>query len=408
MKYIHYNVDDFVKDEYFQKWVLENDGMTSNFWNNWIAKHPEKKSIIEEAKELILLLDFDDDQLSETDFDAMWQQIIEKRHKKPVVSKKQKNRKVRKLYWRYGAVASILLMVTLTLFVNKENNTPQFNTEPIIVNNQIDIGSDKATLTLQDGSKVILEKGQNYKANNVESNGEEIVYESKNLVADQLATKEIVYNTLTIPRGGQFFIKLEDGTQVWLNSESQLKYPVTFKEGKARQVELVYGEAYFDVSPSTNHKGSKFKVFNTAQEVEVLGTEFNIKAYKDEQHIYTTLVEGKVAIATNNGKEVLKPRQQSKVNLADQNITVSKINIYNEVSWKEGVFSFNDKSLKEIMTILSRWYDMEVEFKNTEIEDEEFIGVLRRTQDIEGILSIIKDLGVISNYEINNRRVILK
>ncbi|WP_299666555.1 FecR family protein [uncultured Polaribacter sp.] len=408
MKYIHYTVEDFVKDEYFQKWILDNDSMTSNFWDNWLAKHPEKKSTIEEAKELILLLDFDSNKLSETDFDAMWQNIVEKRNKKIGTLKRPRNKKGRRLYWAFTAAASILLLVSLTVFFNKENTSLQYTTEPIIVNNQIDTGSDKATLTLDDGTNVVLEKGKKYTASNVTSNGEEIVYKSNTSVAKKTASTKIAFNTLTIPRGGQFFMKLADGTQVWLNSESQLKYPVAFREGKTRQVELVYGEAYFDVSPSTENKGSKFKVFNAAQEIEVLGTEFNMKAYKNEKHIYTTLVEGKVAIATDTGRKFLKPKQQSKVNLFNKNITISKANIFNEVSWKDGIFSFNDKSLKEIMVILSRWYDMEVEFKNTDIENEEFIGVLKRTQDIEGVLSIIKSLGVIKNYEINNRKVILQ
>ena len=400
MKYVHYTVEDFVKDEYFQKWILDTDSMTSSFWNNWIKKYPEKKATVEEAKKLILLLSFDNEKLSEIDFDEMWQNIIEKRNTKSVTPQILSNRKFKRLYWKYAVAASVLLIVALSVFLNKETNLPQFS-EPIIVNNQIEIGSNKATLTLANGSNVILEKGQSYKANNIISNGEEIIYNEEN-------SKDIAYNTLTIPRGGQFFVKLADGTQVWLNSESQLKYPVAFIDGDTRQVELVYGEAYFDVSPSTEHKGSKFKVFNNTQEIEVLGTEFNIKAYKDELDVYTTLVEGKVEVTTSLGKEILKPNQQSKVNLSSQNISVSMANVYDEISWKEGVLSFNDKSLKDIMTVLSRWYDMEVEFTNTNIENEEFIGVLDKTQNIEGVLSIIKNFGFINNYEINNRKVILK
>ena len=105
---------------------------------------------------------------------------------------------------------------------------------------------------------------------------------------------------------------MSDGTQVWLNSESQLKYPVNFIKGQTRQVELVYGEAYFDVSPSVEHNGAKFKVFNQSQEVEVLGTEFNVKAYKDETNIYTTLVEGRVVIDNGALKQSLLPKSTVK------------------------------------------------------------------------------------------------
>ncbi|MCR8668951.1 FecR domain-containing protein [Aestuariibaculum sp. M13] len=299
--------------------------------------------------------------------------------------------------------ASIVIFISLGLFFTKNENSKSEFVTPVIVNNNIEVGSDKATLTLEDGSEVVLEKGTLYENEKVTSNGEELVYNIKDS-----SSKELAYNTLTIPRGGQFFIKLSDGSKVWLNSESQLKYPISFEEGETREVELVYGEAYFEVTHSTEHQGSHFKVLNRSQEVEVLGTEFNVKAYMDELKIYTTLVTGKVEVSTSNGKKVLTPSQQSIVDVSKNNISISEANVYNEVSWKKGIFSFNDKSLKEIMIVLSRWYDMDVEFANKDIEDKEFIGVLGKDQAIESILSKIKSFGVINNYEINNKKVIIR
>jgi hypothetical protein len=305
----------------------------------------------------------------------------------------------RKAWFKYTAAASIALLVSLTIFLNKGDNTTQF-TEPIIVNNNIEVGTDKATLTLTDGSNITLEKGQNYETANAISNGEELVYNT------DVVTKEIAYNTLTIPRGGQFNITLSDGTKVWLNSESQLKYPESFIDGQTRQVELVYGEAYFNVSPSTEHKGAKFRVFNNAQEVEVLGTEFNIKAYKDETNIYTTLLEGKVAINTEYLNKVLKPGEQSNFDITLNTVQISEVDIFREVSWKDGTFSFKHKSLKDIMTVLSRWYDMDVVFRNKEIENVTFNGTLYKNQSIEEILVFIQSS--INTYEINNKTIILK
>ncbi|MEN8124970.1 MAG: FecR family protein [Bacteroidota bacterium] len=400
MNYIYYTVEDFVKDEFFQKWILDTDNMTSNFWNNWMAKYPDKKDTVEEAKKFILLMDFDKDELSNSDFDAMWQLIIEKRNNKHTTSQIVPERKIRTLYWKYAAVASVLLIVALTVFLNKENNLPQV-TEPIIVKNKIETGSNKAILTLADGSDVALEKDKIYKSSNVTSNGEEIVYNKR-------PSKDITYNYLTIPRGGQFSIKLSDGTQVWLNSESQLKYPVTFAKGKTRHVELVYGEAYFDVSPSSDNNGADFNVYNNKQEVHVLGTEFNIKAYKDETNIYTTLVEGKVTVNYEDKKKNLIPNQQLVLSLDNNKLSVKNVDVYNEISWKEGVFSFEEKSLKDIMKVLSRWYDMEVIFKNKAVEDEEFIGILEKDQKIEEILISIKNFGIINDYEIKNKKVVLE
>ena len=205
-----------------------------------------------------------------------------------------------------------------------------------------------------------------------------------------------------------FFVQLSDGTKVWLNSDSQLKYPINFISGETRQVELVYGEAYFDVSPRIEHKGADFKVYQNKQEIQVLGTEFNIKAYKDETNIYTTLVEGKVAVSFEEYTQDLVPNQQSIVNLNNSKLIVATVNIYNEISWKEGIFSFEEKSLKEIMKVLSRWYDMDVVFKNKMIEDEEFIGVLGKDQNIEDILSSIKNFGIIKDFKIKYKEVILE
>ena len=304
------------------------------------------------------------------------------------------------IYWKYAAAASVLLIVASTIFLNKGDDTPQF-TEPIIVNNNIEAGIDKATLTLADGSDVTLEKGQVYESNNVTSNGEEIIY-------NKAAGKEITYNYLTIPRGGQFFIKLSDGTQVWLNSESQIKYPVSFTTGEPRLVELVYGEAYFDVSPSTDHKESAFKVYHNMQEVQVLGTAFNIKAYKDETNIFTTLVEGKIAINGESLNKVLKPGEQATLSREDKSIKINEVDVFREIAWKEGVFSFRHKPLKEIMKVLSRWYDMDVIFENTELESERFMGTLDRNQKIEDILLSIKSTNAINTYEINNKTIRLK
>ncbi len=308
--------------------------------------------------------------------------------------------KLRTNMFKYAVAASILLITALTIFLNKDDNMRI--TEPVIVNSVIEPGTDKAILTLGDGSQIALEKGESFQTQNANSNGEEIIYE-----AGKRNTLEVAYNYLTIPRGGQFFVKLSDGTQVWLNSESQLKYPVAFIEGEIRQVELVYGEAYFDVSPSTAHKGAKFKVQNNVQEVEVLGTEFNIKAYRDEANVYTTLVEGKVVVSALNKTKILMPNEQLNLNLSNKSILSSSVDVYRVISWKEGVFSFKNKPLKDMMKVISRWYDIKVVFANETLKDITFNGSLDKKLSIEEVLSIIAGSNNIS-YEINNKTIIFK
>ncbi|WP_346882070.1 FecR family protein [uncultured Algibacter sp.] len=319
------------------------------------------------------------------------------------IDKYEKNIKVIPLYNRnlFKYAVAILILITSGYFFLTNNNKANPDTQ-IIVNNNISTGTNKAILTLEDGSQIRLEKGENYITDNLSSNGEEIIYTSPVSVKP-----EIAYNYLTVPRGGEYFVKLSDGTQVWLNSESKFKYPVNFIKGETREVELVYGEAYFDVSPSTNHNGSKFKVSTGIQEVEVLGTEFNIKAYTDENAIYTTLVEGKISINNTLLKENLNPGEQSNVNLTNQSMSISKVNVYNEISWKNGVFSFENMPLKKIMKVLSRWYDLDMIFVDSEIGNKLFTGSLGREQSIEEILSIIHKLNRI-NYKIDNKTIYFK
>jgi transmembrane sensor len=270
----------------------------------------------------------------------------------------------------------------------------------------IQIGTDKATLTLEDGSEVVLEKGHVYASKTANSNGKNIIYKNAQNNAKE-TTINIAYNYLTIPRGGEFFVQLSDSTKVWLNSETKIKFPVKFRKGVVREVELIYGEAYFDVSSSEKHYGASFKVFTQFQVAEVLGTAFNIKAYKDENEIATTLVEGKVSVNLNDKKEILMPTQQLNYNTNNKTFTILTVNTDFETSWHKGYFSFTGKPLKEIMKFISRWYDIDIEFENKLNENIKFNGSLSRNQNIENILLTIKNTNNI-NYEIKSDKIIIK
>ncbi|MDO5980184.1 FecR family protein [Flavivirga spongiicola] len=307
----------------------------------------------------------------------------------------------KKAIFKYSVAASVVFLISLTYFFNRNNSTPSI-VSPTIVEENIKPGTDKATLTLEDGSVIELDKSQMYQNKNVRSNGSQIVYET-----NDEATNEIVYNYLTIPRGGEYHIILSDGTQVWLNSESQLKYPVSFIEGEVRQVELVYGEAYFDVSSNIDHNGTKFIVNNQSQKIEVLGTEFNIKANKNEMNIYTTLVEGEVIINAIGSKQKLLPNQQSNLDIENKNVTIADVDVIPEISWKNGLFIFRNKSLKEIMRVIERWYDVDIVFVNKDLESVKFRGVIKKQVSIEEILTIMKSSSI-NSYDINNRTIILK
>ncbi|MFA9186847.1 FecR family protein [Flavobacterium magnesitis] len=314
--------------------------------------------------------------------------------------------KKKSYFIKYAAAAVFVGVLSTAYFFKDVLFKTTVQTVPVIVKQDVkanEPGSDKAILTLANGSQVALVNGSSLKTQNAKSNGEGIVYE-----AQERNTNAVNYNYLTIPRGGKFFIKLSDATQVWLNSETKIKFPVAFIEGQTRKVELIYGEAYFDVSPSTKHKGTHFKVVSNKQEVDVIGTEFNIKAYKDEANFYTTLVEGKVNVNMEKKTQRLMPNQQLHFNTATSSSFVKKVDVYSEIAWKEGVFSFEQTTLKDMMKVLSRWYDVDFVFKNKTIENEVFDGVLRKNQSLDEILGSIKNFKIIKNYEIKEKQVILE
>jgi len=310
-----------------------------------------------------------------------------------------KSRNTYQQFFKYAAIFVILLTTGYYLI----NNQLPRKTE-IEISNNINIGTDKAVLTLEDGTNVELEKGKEFKTEKISSDGKKITYQTKN----GANVEKITYNYLTIPRGGEFFMVLADETKVWLNSESQLKYPVTFIKGQTREVELIYGEAYFEVSPSTEHSGSKFKVNHKMQVVEVLGTEFNIKAYKEETEIYTTLVEGKVNVGINAVSRKLNPGQQSKFSLDDEKIEIIEVDVLSETSWKNGMFNFKRQRLKEIEKVLSRWYDVEIVFENESLGNVYFTGALSKNQKIEKILKLFKNTNFINDFEITQKKIIIK
>ncbi len=318
----------------------------------------------------------------------------------------QRKRRIRKIL-KYAAILIVILGVGGVLyFDNPLQQEPVVHSEkpiPVIVDNAIEIGKGKAILTLGDNTQIALDETSDYEGENVKGSGEELQYVSSNDAAVKLE-----YNTLTIPRGGQFSVRLSDGTKVWLNSDSQLKYPVEFISGQPREVELVYGEAYFEVSPSKDHQGDHFIAIHNHLKAEVLGTEFNMKAYNDEDQIYTTLAEGSIELNKGSAKVTLKPYDQAVTPSSDEEeIRVEQLSSLRELLWRQGEFSFKHKPLKEIMKVLSRWYDMKVEFKSKEKEEIKFTGALGKDQSIEEIMNIIQKTNDI-NYEIHHKTLTIK
>lgn len=300
--------------------------------------------------------------------------------------------------WRYAAV--VVIALGTVFYFAQYNSAGKIETTVATGKPSIAPGTDKATLVLGNGQTIVLGNGNTYKGNGVAANDKSVTYSDNNA--------SIEYNYLTIPRAGQFSLLLADGTRVRLNSETQLKFPNHFIDGKPRFVELVYGEAYFEVSPSTVHKGSRFNVKTKGQNVEVLGTQFNIKAYKDEENLITTLKEGKVVIDYGTKKEELSPGEQSVIHSATSSLKITPANLDRELAWLDGQFVFDNLTLKDIVKVLSRWYDVEFIIKEETIKNEKFKGQFSKNQNLEVILELIKTTNQIKSYEIKEKTVIFK
>ncbi|MFI1773663.1 FecR family protein [Thalassobellus citreus] len=316
----------------------------------------------------------------------------------------QEEKPVKKLIpsWIKYVAASVVILIASTLYFNNKLNIDSDTISETQNSTIIVAGTNKATLTLETGVDVALEKGKKYSNKNVESSGEALIYNNK-----PTAKEDIQYNYLTIARGGQFFLELSDGTKVWLNSESKLKYPVNFPKNKTREVELVYGEAYFEVSPSTQHNGSKFKVNNAFQNIEVLGTQFNVKAYKEDLVITTSLVEGKVKIENNFTGSMLKPGEASYVNIETKSLTVEKTDIESAIAWKNGYFMFKNETLEAMVITLSRWYNVDFSFENSAKKNLRFTGILNRSDNVNSLLQKIEKTDEAS-FVIENNNIIIK
>lgn len=274
--------------------------------------------------------------------------------------------------------------------------------------NDIEAGENKAILTLGDGSKIILDDAKNgilanQGGNSVLKAAEgEVIYSFLSEVKDPLTIDEhtpVIYNTIETPKGGKFQIKLPDGSKVWLNAASSLRFPTVFN-GSKRQVELK-GEAYFEVSPD---KSKIFEVNTRNQVVQVLGTHFNINAYLDEPTVNTTLLEGSVRVSDlrTNISQLLKPGEQSQ--LSEQIEVINLKNTNEAVAWKEGYFQFDEADIKTVMRQIERWYDVSVVYEG-DLPNYRFGGEIERNLSLLQVLKVLEKTKV--HFRLEGREVIV-
>ena len=305
----------------------------------------------------------------------------------------------RVVFWCWTAwgtsVAAVVALLVLFL-LPEEKNVVEENI-PTVAEQVIPAGGKSAILKLADGRTVKI--GQE-PMNIREEDGSVVTYEAGQLSysSDTLVLKEL-FNELEVPVGGECFVRLDDGTEVWLNAGSKLKYPVAFTKGERKVV--FTGEAFFKVKKDSR----PFIVSMSSSDVTVLGTSFGISAYPGEVD-YTTLVSGKVSFQTKNNKKVILSPGEQAVVLPSGMLEKRKVDVEEYVGWKDGLFVFKDKKLSEIMTILGRWYGVNVIFRDESLKELEYTGSLERYDSINIFLQLLERLKEI-RYEIKENTIVL-
>jgi ferric-dicitrate binding protein FerR (iron transport regulator) len=309
---------------------------------------------------------------------------------------------------RFAAVAVILLIAGAGLFFYLSNQKKDVKISPVYVS-EIKPGSYNAILTLADGKKVVLgdaadgELSRQAGIQITKTKDGALNYNAIRGGTDNVGKSG--NNTIEIPKGGQYQLNLPDGTKIWLNAASSLTYPISFSNSKERRVELI-GEAYFEVAKD---KSSPFIVKAGIQEVEVLGTHFNVNSYADEKGIKTTLLEGSVRISAEYGPGknaiILKPNQQATLD-DNASITVKQVDAELAIAWKEGHFEFVNADIQSIMRQISRWYNVDVQFEGS-VTDETFTGRISRFKNIKQVLKMIEGSKSI-HLTIKGRRILVK
>lgn len=254
-------------------------------------------------------------------------------------------------------------------------------------------GESKAELILSNGKKIDLSRTKDYSLR--ETNGTNIknIENKLSYLKDSLSYDDKpLYNKINIPKGGEYLVTLSDGTKVWMNSMSSLKYPVNF--GKNNRLVELSGEAFFEV---TKDKNRPFIVKMKGYNVKVLGTSFNISAYHDEELIHTTLATGRVEISGLLGKEKEKyrilPGEQFVLNKYTRNTMIKDVDVRVVTAWKDGCFMFDETKFEDVLLELQRWYGVEIFYNNNDIKEEVFTGKLPKFENLNTILKMMSKVG---------------
>ena len=340
----------------------------------WLEESERHRAWFREYREKLPLGEFEE-VVQISDVKEQWQKLD------------QLTKERRHIGWRrwsaYAAGVALLLSVGLWWGIQREKAE-----KPVTRMAVIEPGTAQAVLILNDGEKITLKDRDTL----VDTKSSSINIQTGLVKYDVKPTEsvEVEYNTIEVPRGGIYSLVLSDGTKVFLNSDSRLKYPVTFN-GEDRRVELS-GEAFFEVVSDSLHP---FIVHTRDMETRVLGTTFDIQAYPDELTTKTTLLTGRVLVSVNHLSltETLKPGLQASWMKGTDKITVKEVNVATQALWRDGIIMLDDDGLENVMRMLARWYNVTYEFKGDRSVKHTFTGKIDRNEDLESVLKTLTLLG---------------
>jgi len=352
---------------------------------DWAADHQDNGAFQQHVQTLFDTYVLDDNK-TRPDWERIYENILAARSQN--VHLVHRIHVWRTAWFKYAAAILVIILISLVYRPNIIETPGISKAEaPVNMKNDVLPGSDKAILTLSNGKIIELNATEQ---KNIKDG--DLTIQNQNGSLTYGKSEVVVYNTMSTPNGGQYQLTLPDGTKVWLNAASSIRYPTAFPS-KTREVEII-GEAYFEV---TKNPTKPFIVKTNKDVITVLGTHFNVNAYSDNRYIKTSLLEGAVQV---DGR-ILKPGH------AYINGKILQINLEQEVAWKNGVFNFNQLSLREAMQQLSRWYDVEIVYKD-EIVDFNFYGEVQRSLTLSQVIKILSGMGIRLTIEQGKRLVVSK
>lgn len=384
------------------------DAENKELWKAWKEQDPVlnavKERLVEEAFDALPVTYQPTPLQSEDIFNRVMDDLnsVNEKNGEDEQLKKARYAPILLLRQRWWMAASVLLLLFIGGYWGLKRKKQQDASLENVLATRIIPGKNGAVLTLADGSQVLLDTIVNA---TVALQGGVTARVVNGALLYEGRGDAVVYNTMSTPKGRQFRITLPDGSQVWLNAASSIRFPTVFTGGE-RKVEIS-GEVYFEIS---GNEKMPFRVkLGDRSEVEVLGTSFNVNAYDDEPLIRTTLLDGAVRVQSKSKNSVvLKPGQQAQItgNTAEGKITVmNNVEMNKVIAWKNGFFDFEGVSFEVAMRQLERWFEIDVEYENNKVPDIEFIGKITRDVSFHGLLTGLKKMGV--HYRLEGRKLII-